>query len=116
MKSDKLYLTHILECIQRIESYTQDGHDAFINHTWMQDAVIRNFEVIGEATKRISQGLKQAYPNIPWREMAGLRDVLIHDYFKVELDKVWEFVQADLPDLKLWVEAILREITEGDHR
>jgi len=101
MKSDKLYLQHILECIMKIEEYTLEGKHTFYESTMIQDAVIRNLEIIGEATKQISDTLKEQYPNIPWREMAGLRDVLIHHYFGVDLDIVWNVVEQELPELKV---------------
>jgi uncharacterized protein with HEPN domain len=107
MKDDKLYLTHILECIENIEDYTRDGYSAFIQDKKSQDAVIRNFEIMGEATKRISQDLKQAHPDTPWRDMAGFRDVLIHDYARVVLGVVWDAV-LELPKLKREIEAILQ--------
>ena len=72
-----------------------------------QDAVIRNFEVVGEAVKRISDGLRAAYPDVLWREMAGLRDVLIHDYAGVDVDEVWNIVANDLPTLKRQIGEIL---------
>ena len=83
MKHDKLYIAHILECIHRIESYTHNGRDTFLNTPMAQDAAIRNFEVIGEAAKRVSSELKQAHPDVPWRRIAAFRDVLIHDYYPV---------------------------------
>lgn len=85
MKDDRLYLTHILECIGRIEGYTQDGRDAFMASSLIQDAVVRNFEIAGEATKHISQTLRDAHPHVPWKRIAGLRDVLIHNYVQVDL-------------------------------
>lgn len=72
--------------------------------------MIRNFEVIGEATKQLSRELRQRYPEIPWRRIAGFRDVLIHDYMGIELDEVWDVVERNLPDLKGKVEAILQEL------
>jgi uncharacterized protein with HEPN domain len=75
MKDDRLYLTHIAECIERIESYTAGGKQAFMASTLVQDAVVRNFEIIGEATKRISAHMKGQRPDVPWRRVAGLRDV-----------------------------------------
>jgi len=100
MKDDSLYLTHILECIANIEDYTSDGKETFLNSKIIQDAVIRNLEIIGEATKRISKNLRSQNPNIPWREMAGLRDVLIHDYFGIDVKIVWNVVEQELPRLK----------------
>lgn len=109
MKSDLLYLSNIRDCIQRIESYTIEGKDKFLETPLVQDAVIRNFEIIGEATKRLSLELKNTYPNIPWKQIAGLRDILIHDYLQVNLDRVWGIIVQNLPQLKQTVEAILRQ-------
>lgn len=110
MKGDRLYVAHILECIQRIELYARGGPEAFLKTPMAQDAAIRNFEVIGEAAKRVSPGLKQAHPEVPWRRIAGFRDVLIHDYMGVDLNEVWNIVERELPDLKRKVEAILGEL------
>ena len=110
MKDDKLYLIHMAECIERIESYIQGGREAFMQSSMAQDAVIRNFEVMGEAAKRIPQGLRDRYPDLPWQRIAGLRDVLIHDYMRVDLDEVWNIVERDLPDFKSKIQAILRNL------
>ena len=75
MKNNKLYLRHILECIENIESYIPNGEDDFFSLKLIQDAVIRNLEIVGEATKRISKDFREQHPYVPWREMAGLRDV-----------------------------------------
>ena len=109
MKDDKLYLIHIAECIERIESYTIQGQEAFKKSSMAQDAVARNFEIIGEAVKRISQTLKQKHPDVPWQRIAGLRDVLIHDYISVDLDEVWSIVQQNVPPFKKKLETILRD-------
>ncbi len=76
-----------------------------------QDAIIRNLEIIGEATKRLSKPLKEQYPDIPWRSIAGLRDVLIHDYMGVDLESVWNVIENDLPPLKEQLMIILRDFT-----
>ncbi len=110
MKDDKLYLIRISEYIQRIELYTRNGRDAFMQSLMIQDAVIRNFENIGESAKRISQELKQLYPDIPWRRIAGFRDILAHNYLNVDIDEVWNVVKRDLLALKIEIESILKEL------
>ena len=108
MKDDQLYLLNIKECIDRIESYTIDGKAVFLENTMIQDAVIRNFEIIGEATKRLPTEFREKYPDIPWQQMAGFRDVLIHDYLKVNLNRVWATIEHNLPQLKAAIETILK--------
>lgn len=108
MKSDRLYLSNIQDCIQRIESYTTEGKTKFLKTSMIQDAVIRNFEIIGEATKRLSPGLKDAYPDVSWKQISGLGDILIHDYLNVNLHRVWGIVEQDLPSLKQTVTEILQ--------
>ncbi|MBW4625208.1 MAG: DUF86 domain-containing protein [Brasilonema octagenarum HA4186-MV1] len=112
MRDNRLYLSNIKDCIERIESYTCDGKEAFMQTPMIQDAVIRNFEIIGEATKRLSPELRAAYPDIPWQQIAGLRDVLIHNYLRVNLSRIWGIIEQNLPELKKIVEAILKEFEE----
>lgn len=100
MKNDRLYLKHINEAIEKICSYTEQGRDAFVNNSMAQDAVIRNFEIIGEATKRLSNSIKSLEPDIPWRSVAGFRDVLIHDYMGVDVEEVWNVVTNHIPALR----------------
>ncbi|KAB3529395.1 HepT-like ribonuclease domain-containing protein [Alkaliphilus serpentinus] len=110
MKDDKIYLVHIIDCIKNIQEYTHSGEVEFYQSKLVQDAVIRNLEIIGEASKKISNELKLKEYDIPWREMAGLRDVLIHVYFGVDLDIVWNVVKKELPGIRISVEKIIKEI------
>ena len=110
MRDDKLYLDDILSSIRRIEEYTQAGEQSFLKSTLTQDAVIRNFEIIGEASKQISQALRERYPDLPWRRMAGFRDVLIHGYMRVRLDLIWRTVEDEIPTLRPQIEAILEKL------
>lgn len=109
MKTDKIYIIHIIECISHIEEYTQNDKSTFFESTLVQDATIRNLEIIGEATKKVSLSLRQSHPEVPWKEMAGLRDVLIHDYFGVDVNIVWNVIEREIPKLKLALEKILQE-------
>jgi uncharacterized protein with HEPN domain len=85
-KSNLYYLLHIKDCILKIEEYTDTlNQQNFLKNSLVQDAVIRNFEIIGEATKQLSKEFRLKYPDIPWKSMAGLRDKLIHDYIGVDL-------------------------------
>jgi uncharacterized protein with HEPN domain len=110
MKGDYVYLRHILDATEKIASYISVGRDVFLATSHWQDAVIRQLEIIGEATKRLSQDFRSQHGQVPWRRIAGLRDVLIHDYMGVDLEAVWEITQRDLPVLQKQLQAILREL------
>ncbi|UCD30558.1 MAG: DUF86 domain-containing protein [Planctomycetota bacterium] len=112
MKDEKLYLIHIAESLRRIETYIQGGKAEFMKSTMIQDAVIRNFEVIGEAAKQISEDIKEQYLDLPWRRIAGFRDVLIHAYARVRLDEVWNIIEQDLPELKRKIDVILKDFED----
>jgi len=109
LKDDRIYLSHILDAIRRILAYTAEGEEAFFSDTKTQDAVVRNLEIIGEATKKLSAELKNAWPEAPWKQAAGMRDKLIHDYLGVNMRLVFEVVNQDLPALKQIVETILNK-------
>jgi uncharacterized protein with HEPN domain len=110
VKGDQLYLKHILDAIEKVESYIAVGSEVFFSTSYWQDAVIRQLEIIGEATKRLSRELCSKHTEIPWRRIAGLRDVLIHDYMGVDIKAVWEITQKDLPPLKTRIQAILNDL------
>jgi uncharacterized protein with HEPN domain len=106
-KDMRIYLAQMLEAIYRIERYTQSGRDEFMHNQMAQDAALRNLEIIGEAAKRVSEDYRKEYPDIPWRGMSAFRDVLIHDYDRVDLLQVWMVVEKDIPSLKASLLAIL---------
>lgn len=99
---DQNFVRHMLEAIERIQGYTKNcGEDEFMVNFMLQDAVMRNLEIIGEASKRISPDLKIRFSKNPWKQISGMRDKLIHDYFGVDLVSVWAVVEVDLHELKM---------------
>jgi uncharacterized protein with HEPN domain len=110
---DKLYLIHIRECIERIRKYTASGRDVFMSDGMIQDAVVRNLQLLAESTLQLSDGLKQRYPQIDWRGIKGFRNVVVHDYLGIDIKRVWDSVEHDLDSLKAAVDAMLADI-KGD--
>jgi uncharacterized protein with HEPN domain len=109
MKDDKLYLIHISECIERIESYVSGtDEEAFMASSLVQDAVIRNLQIMAESTQRLSDRLKDSQPMIDWHKIAGFRNVLVHDYLGVDVQRVWNIVEKEIPLLKKAVCAMLK--------
>lgn len=102
MKKDPLiFIGHILECINLIEEYTKGkSKEEFLEDNQLQDSVIRRIEIIGEAVKNIPDEVKDKYKEIEWKKIAGMRDVVIHDYLGVDMEMTWKVVEADIPDLK----------------
>lgn len=97
----------IIEAINRIMTYIDNlTYNEFLNDLKTQDAIVRNIEIIGEAVKKIPHHIRQKYPRIPWKEIAGTRDKLIHDYFGVNFDIVWAIIKNDLPKLKKQLESM----------
>lgn len=110
-RDDSVYLKHIRDAILKIQRYTQKvSTAAFQKDTRTQDAVIRQIEIIGEATKRLSERIRSDSKDVPWDDIAGMRDKLIHDYFGVDIEKVWITVQNDIPVLKKQVNRILKSL------
>jgi len=111
MRDPIIYLKDILKAIEAIERFTESiDFEAFSRDDMRSSAVIRKFEIIGEAAKHIPDSIKQKYPDVPWKGMAGFRDRLIHFYFGVKYDLVWETIQVELPKLKLRLKQILEEL------
>lgn len=106
-----LFLTHIVECIQKLEFILKDLNYGEYLQDWIkQDAIIRNVEIIGEAISNISDDLKSKYPDVPWKEAKGMRNILIHEYFQIDYDEVWNTLHEDIPDLKFKIMAILNDL------
>jgi uncharacterized protein with HEPN domain len=112
-RDDRVYLKHILDAMNLIDEYLRDiGYNDFMSRHMVQDAVIRQIEIIGEAAKNLSIPMRDKYPNIPWKKMAGMRDKLVHQYFGVDLDAVWETATKDISELRQKIEKIIE--AEGE--
>ncbi|MCB1119015.1 MAG: DUF86 domain-containing protein [Chlamydiia bacterium] len=107
----KFRLEDILTSIERIENYAKDlDLETFSNHTMIVDAVIRNFEIIGEASNHIPQEIRTQFTDIPWDKMLGMRNVFIHEYFGIDTPTVWYTIAKDLPPLKKSIQNLLSKI------
>ena len=107
MRDDRLYLIHIAESIERIERYTELGPAAFQSDTMIQDAVLRNLHTLSESTQRLSTELKDQYPEMDWASIAAFRNVVVHDYLGIDLPRIWDILERDLPGLKQVVSTML---------
>ena len=111
MRDIKLYLLDILESINRIQSYTDGVTEVeFEKNTEKVDAVVRNFEIMGEAVKAIPSEITSQYPQIQWQDIVGMRNVLVHDYFGVDVHIVWRTAQERLPSLQSAINSILQSM------
>ena len=108
MKKDpQIFIDHILECIELVEDYLNGKSiEDFMGSSQLQDAVIRRIEIIGEATKNLPQDFKNRHPDIPWKEMAGMRDIIVHEYFGVDLKLTWRVATEDIKGLKAQLEEL----------
>ncbi|MFA4890144.1 MAG: DUF86 domain-containing protein [Candidatus Paceibacterota bacterium] len=110
-KDPKIFLEHILESIREIEKNIHRMPEVkFSRSIAIQDAVVRRLEIIGEAVRNIPDAFRKNYPKIPWKKIAGLRDILIHEYFGVDMSLVWKIANKDIPKLKRQITSILKKI------
>ncbi len=112
-RRDRQYLQDILDAMEAAESFVENvSFEELEDDQRTQFALQRAFEIIGEATKQLSKEVRDQYPSIPWRDIAGMRDKLIHEYFAVNLEIVWETVQKDFPEVRPKIQQILEELAE----
>ena len=109
MRDDTIYLRHILECIRRIEANVAGGQEQFMASHTLQDAVLRNLQTMTESTQRLSNTLKAAHPDVEWRRIIAFRNVLVHDYLGIDLERIWEIIQRDVPSFKRAIAAMLEQ-------
>lgn len=109
----RLFLTDMLESIAKIERYTAGMDFArFVENDLIVDAVVRNLEIIGEAARQIPEEVRGRYPDIPWRRVVGLRNIVVHEYFAVDLEVVWSVVRENLPHLKQALQQMLTDLEQ----
>lgn len=104
MSRDGFYIAHILESIGRIESYVEEDRNKFFTSNLVQDAVIRNLQILAESTTRLSDEFKNAHPEIEWSAIKGLRNILVHGYLNMSLKLIWEIIEKSLPSLRTVME------------
>ena len=110
-RSVKCYLQDILDAIEKIKKYTAKvDYEMFSKNEMMIDAVLMNIAIIGESVKKIPEDVKEKYPDIPWKDIAGMRDKVIHDYFGVDVNIVWETIKKNVPELEQKIKVMLKEL------
>ena len=107
MRDDRERLLDILDAIEKIEKYAAKGRKAYDSDELLQSWMVHNVFIIGEAAAGISENLQEAHSDIPWRKIIAMRNILVHAYFRVDPDEIWEVVKNDLPELKIAVQSLL---------
>jgi uncharacterized protein with HEPN domain len=106
-RDHRVYLEDILTAIERIEKYSRGGAEEFFSDTMLQDAIIRQVSIVGEAAAKLPKSVREQAPDIPWKQMIGMRNIVIHDYSEIKLERIWETIETDLPVLRQAVTAVL---------
>lgn len=112
MRDDRFYLIHIEECIARIHQYLEGGQDSFVASTLIQDAVLRNLQVLAQSSQSLSDSTKELHPEVDWRGIIAFRNVLVHEYLGINLARIWEIVEGELPQLAGHIHSILQSFEE----
>ena len=108
MRDDRERLKDVLEAIARIEKYSIQGRGAFERDELLQNWIVRHLQILGEACRGLSDGFRTQHPEIPWSKIIGMRHILVHDYFGIDVDVVWRAVEHELPTLKRQVQTLLK--------
>ena len=114
MKSQRAYVQHVIDCIQNIAEDSAAGRSGVFASRTLQDAIVRNLQVLCESTQRINEAHKERHPEINWQSIGGMRNVLVHDYFEVDFETVWLVVTRDLSPLEKAMNAILAVLDQPD--
>jgi uncharacterized protein with HEPN domain len=111
MRDDREKLRDILEAIERIDKYAIQGRQSFEQNELIQTWFIQHLQIIGEASRTLAADIRLQHPEVPWSQIIGMRNILTHNYFEIDLDVVWSAVERDLPNLKQQIQAILRVLS-----
>lgn len=114
MRDDRAFLEDILERIRLTNEFLQPGREAFFGSRLIQEAVIRNLEIIGEASRGISEALRIQHPEVPWKQIAAFRNFVIHVYWGIKLERIWEIVEKELPSLEPQITNILTALNQQE--
>lgn len=110
-KEPSIFIGHILECLELIEGYAKGMTKEELSKDELRtDAIVRRIEIIGEAAKNIPNSIKKHHPTVPWRAMAGMRDIIVHQYYGIEVDEIWGVIKKDAPRLKKQMQTILKDL------
>jgi uncharacterized protein with HEPN domain len=114
VRSERAYLEHILHCIRRIQEDSREGKDSVFASPTLQDAIARNLQTLCESTQRLTPASKLLHPEVDWRGISGLRNVLVHSYFEIDMESIWNITQRDLPVLEAAIKSLMETTLPAD--